>query len=106
MHLTTSDSKALLSDGTVMHESHDSWRQWLYLKKVSWLLSSIHLSQDCTNMKKEQNIYSHYDFTYDDINIIEYKGGYHNLDEANKKATSKKGSIIDNVMIGNDKKRH
>lgn len=54
-------------------------------------------------IQKQNNIYSHYDFTYNDINIIEYKGVYYSLDETNNKAVSKKGVIIENVMIGNDK---
>ena len=58
------------------------------------------------NIEKEQNIYSHYDFTYNDINIIEYKGVYYTLDEDKNKAVSSKGVIIDNVMIGNDKIKH
>ncbi len=57
-------------------------------------------------MEKEKNIYSHYDFTYNDINIIEYKGVYYTLDEDNKKAVSNKGVNIENVMIGNDKIKH
>lgn len=57
-------------------------------------------------IEKENNIYSHYDFTYNDINIIEYKGVYYTLDEDNKKAVSNKGVIIENVMIGHDKIRH
>ena len=57
-------------------------------------------------IEKENNIYSHYDFSYNDINIIEYKGVYYSLDEDNKKAVSNKGVIIENVMIGNDKIKH
>jgi hypothetical protein len=55
------------------------------------------------SIDKQHNIYSHYDFTYNDINIIEYKGVYYSLDETNKTAKSNKGGIINNVMIGNDK---
>ena len=57
-------------------------------------------------IEKQQNIYSHYDFIYNDINIIEYKGVYYSIDEENKKAVSNKGTIIYNVMIGNDKIKH
>jgi len=57
-------------------------------------------------IEKEQNIYSHYDFTYNDINIIEYKGVYYTLKEDNENAISNKGVNIENVMIGNDKIRH
>lgn len=57
-------------------------------------------------IEKERNIYCHYDFTYNDIHIIEYKGVYYTLDENNKKAVSNKGIVIENVMIGNDKIKH
>ena len=57
-------------------------------------------------IEKENNIYSHYDFSHNDINIMEYKGVYYSLDEDNKKAVSNKGVIIENVMIGNDKIKH
>jgi len=57
-------------------------------------------------IEKENNIYSHYDFLHNDINIIEYKGVYYTLDEDNNKAVSNKGVNIENVMIGNDKIKH
>lgn len=57
-------------------------------------------------IEKEKNIYSHYDFTYNDIHILEYKGVYYSLDEDNKNAVSNKGTIINSVMIGHDKIKH
>jgi hypothetical protein len=57
-------------------------------------------------IEKERNIYSHYDFTYNDIHILEYKGVYYSLDEDNKNAVSNKGTIINSVMIGHDKIKH
>ena len=57
-------------------------------------------------IEKERNIYSHYDFTYNDIHILEYKGVYYSIDEDNKNAVSNKGTIINSVMIGHDKIKH
>jgi len=57
-------------------------------------------------IEKERNIYSHYDFIYNDIHILEYKGVYYSIDEDNKNAVSNKGTIINSVMIGHDKIKH
>jgi len=54
------------------------------------------------NIDKHNDKYNHYDFSLDDIHNIEYKGVYYSLNK-NNTATSNKGVIIENVMIGYDK---
>lgn len=55
------------------------------------------------NIEKHNDPYNHYDFSINDIHIIEYKGVYYTLNETDNIAVSNKGTIIKNVMIGNDK---
>jgi len=75
-------------------------------KKFETILSNYFLKKYDIKIIKHQDPYKHYDFSYNKVNKIEYKGLYYTLDKTDKKqAIQNKNNnvIIKNVMISKHK---
>lgn len=90
-------------------------------QKIEWVNKSVEdnkkfeiIFKDYIKIKydidiiKNENQYKSYDFSYNKIHKIEYKGLYYSLDETKKTATNNrnKNIVIDNVIISKSKIAH